>query len=1300
MKKAAVVWVCAVMVLSSLVFLPAGTGADGGRDAQRAPTMIYNVNDLQNMSVGLGNDYALANDIDASATSGWNGGAGFQPVGDGSRQFTGTFDGKGYNITGLTINRGNQDYIGFFGFTSSPARLTNVNLVNATIAGRYFVGGIAGYLYYGTISGCSFNGAMSGREQVGGLAGHTTYGSITSSFTTGSISAGNLYCGGITGILERTPVSMCYSTASVAGYYYTGGLAGYTYESSIYGSYFAGSVKGSYNTGGLIGAQSSGSITNSYNTGDVQNSNDQCGGVIGYTMGGGISRCYNTGQVSGYRASGGISGLIETGTVSECYSTGSVVGTYYVGGICGIYAYSSIYYSYSSGFIQGSNYAGGLAGYAVYSGWAYDFWDVQKSGYGSSAGGTGKTTDEMKTQTTFANWDFTNTWNIFGGTTYPYLRWRYPAALILSGTAYSDAGITPLGAGAPVLVVDHLGLSVAHYPARTDFSGHYVQMVDNGTFFAAVTKTPSKGSSYGRENSAQSYILDIYKGTVFAKAAPGKKLSVNDIQAVTAAFRTEPLPALVTGTTGLAYTAGYPFVTADGTVFETDRNLSATGGADLRFGGRFAPTKDVLLTAGNITFNAASVLATGLSLNCTGDIVFREAFSLGDLTIVNAKDVLAWAPLVADNYDQLNGTGVTDFSRGRLQLGGGDASIITHEAVGWVVAGTLSLGTDLASIIGSIDGSSGQAGADKITLLNKIRIGTHFFDGIDLYKFSPADVTVATEDELYSVDYQPMNPGDALTWSVETEAGWLSMETATGVLSGTPGNGDIGSTDVTVTAHDGPKSVSRTFMLEVLNVNDPPEILTEDVLDAIEDEPYSVLYEAVDIDPTNDELQWALETDAGWLGLDGSRLWGTPSNDDVGEYWANITVSDGNGGTASHNFTLTVENVNDGPRITVEPATTASEDVEYRVAFNATDIDGDDTLNWSLRTTAAWLRIDTSTGVLSGTPSNGDIGLYWVEVTVKDDEGALDSLGFMLTVLNVNDEPVWVSVPADQTLMEGDALLLDVLASDVDKGDTVRYSLSSEPASGMLINPASGALRWTGAAPGSYAVTLTATDGTASITYQFNLTVSKRPLPPANNPPKIGTITVSAARAGQAFAYKLIGNDSDSADAANLTFRLVSGPAGMIVSADGNILWIPAKDQAGSHTVTVAISDGKDTTTAVFTVDVKKPTAAAASSTGFNEGWLVAMLLLGLLIGVLLAFVLTRGRPKAAEPEPAQPAPYPMQPLPAVESPRAHPAEPPQAPPAEPMQTVPPPEPAAAPQTPPAPEPAVEKKPPQPDFKP
>lgn len=83
--------------------------------------------------------------------------------------------------------------------------------------------------------------------------------------------------------------------------------------------------------------------------------------------------------------------------------------------------------SYSTGEVKGDNFVGGLVGLndGTVSG---SFWDTQTSGQTASDGGTGKSTDEMKTQSTFtdAGWDFTTIWDIGGETNdgYPFLNLR------------------------------------------------------------------------------------------------------------------------------------------------------------------------------------------------------------------------------------------------------------------------------------------------------------------------------------------------------------------------------------------------------------------------------------------------------------------------------------------------------------------------------------------------------------------------------------------------------------------------------------------------------------------------------------------------------------------------------------------------------------------------------------------------------------------------------------------------------------------------------------------------------------
>jgi hypothetical protein len=79
--------------------------------------------------MNLSANYALNNSIDASNTSTWYGGAGFMPVGIDTAQFTGSFNGSGYTITGLFINRSSTQYVGLFGYVGSGGSVSNIGLI-------------------------------------------------------------------------------------------------------------------------------------------------------------------------------------------------------------------------------------------------------------------------------------------------------------------------------------------------------------------------------------------------------------------------------------------------------------------------------------------------------------------------------------------------------------------------------------------------------------------------------------------------------------------------------------------------------------------------------------------------------------------------------------------------------------------------------------------------------------------------------------------------------------------------------------------------------------------------------------------------------------------------------------------------------------------------------------------------------------------------------------------------------------------------------------------------------------------
>ena len=248
--------------------------------------IINNINQLQWISQALNGNYELGSNIDASDTRNWNsngsgGYYGFKQIGDSS-SFIGNFDGKGYVIDGLYINRGSENTVGLFGFVRDTT-IYNLGLTNAYISGSKNVGGIMGYSSGANLNNVFFSGTInSNNDVIGGLIG-TSYLSfdIINSFSTGKVS-GNSIVGGLIGQLSPNGVSVLieksYSDMEIIGTgNKIGGLVGSNGSGDslhIKNSYFSGSVKGNNYVGGILGGGLIVNVNNVYVSGTIEgNSN-------------------------------------------------------------------------------------------------------------------------------------------------------------------------------------------------------------------------------------------------------------------------------------------------------------------------------------------------------------------------------------------------------------------------------------------------------------------------------------------------------------------------------------------------------------------------------------------------------------------------------------------------------------------------------------------------------------------------------------------------------------------------------------------------------------------------------------------------------------------------------------------------------------------------------------------------------------------------------------------------------------------------------------------------------------------
>lgn len=206
---------------------PTGEGTSG------SPYQVTTLEHLKWISIGDGGDdeatrwsahYEMTQSIDASS---WSDGEGFSPIGYKNQEFTGSFNGKGFVIYGLYINRPEKDYTAMFGYTLN-ASVKNIGLINVAITGKWAVGGL-----------------VAKNENT----------DIQKSFVTGSVTGTNKVVGGLIGLNTGTSyVNKVYSTAKVTGTSNVGGLVGsISGTTSLVQAYASGQVESAGTVGGAIG---------------------------------------------------------------------------------------------------------------------------------------------------------------------------------------------------------------------------------------------------------------------------------------------------------------------------------------------------------------------------------------------------------------------------------------------------------------------------------------------------------------------------------------------------------------------------------------------------------------------------------------------------------------------------------------------------------------------------------------------------------------------------------------------------------------------------------------------------------------------------------------------------------------------------------------------------------------------------------------------------------------------------------------------------------------------------------------
>lgn len=357
--------------------------------------------DLDNVRTNLLGHYCQMNDINLKNYNNW------EPIGSPNNPFKGTYKGNGYTIRNLRAIHPEKDYgVGLFGYIWS-AKVENLRLLNFSTDGKSLVGSLSGGAIDSVFDKISCDlCSIKGTQSIGGLMGYAAGGFadfkrtlITNSFVINSV------------------LDLKYSPDMENSPIEAGGLVGFTNDALIMNSYSDVSINGSIEgdaIGGMVGSLGYVShIEQSFSKGKVFGEN-YIGGLVGYNYGV-INNSYSFSNVSA--------------DTTESTTQGGV------GGLVGINA-GNVTYSYSAGKVfaradypcPGANHClGGLIGrnnfVSLPTNVSFSYWDINTSGQSVSAGGQGKTTAQMKQQSTYQNWDFAKIWKI-APNEYPKLKWQ------------------------------------------------------------------------------------------------------------------------------------------------------------------------------------------------------------------------------------------------------------------------------------------------------------------------------------------------------------------------------------------------------------------------------------------------------------------------------------------------------------------------------------------------------------------------------------------------------------------------------------------------------------------------------------------------------------------------------------------------------------------------------------------------------------------------------------------------------------------------------------------------------------
>jgi len=453
--------------------------------------------------------------------------------------------------------------------------------------------------------------------------------------------------------------------------------------------------------------------------------------------------------------------------------------------------------------------------------------------------------------------------------------------------------------------------------------------------------------------------------------------------------------------------------------------------------------------------------------------------------------------------------------------------------------------------------------------------------------FTSNAVTAALQDNLYTYNITTSDPdaGDTRDITATQLPGWLNLQdngNGTATLSGTPDNGDLGSNSVTlaVTDQNGLFTL-QPFTINVDNANDPPSFTSNPITSGTEDQLYTYNIATTDPDAGDTRVITALSIPT-WLSLidngDGTAIIsGIPLNQNVGNVSIVLNVRDALGANVNQNFTLNISNTNDDPIFQSTPITAAVQSITYNYNVSADDPDAGDDLTLTALTLPSWLNFTDNgngSGILMGTPSNGNLGNHSVSIKAMDNIGGDAIQDFTINVDNSNDPPAFTSSPITLAT-EDEPYLYNIAVTDPDVGDVLDIEALVIPGWLNFVDNGDGSAEISGTPLNSNVgiadVVLEVKDAQGvSVNQNFSINVTN-----TNDPPVFSSSPITGAIQDQTYIYNIVTSDPDLNDSRSISASIK--PTWLTITDNGNgtalIQGIPTNTNLGSNNVILEVSD-------------------------------------------------------------------------------------------------------------------------------